>query len=604
MRIPWIAALVVTLLVILSGLAYLAYDTGQGGVNTTTTSGPASGSLYEAIVEYWSSHSPGAVVTPASAVGRPLGSGFVPAATFTGSPLAAVSDEADVLVDYSVGNFQVEGVREEDVSGFNGTHVFVLDGDYLKAYRAYPVEEAGLVWSVNVGEACRDAAPSVRVTVEVEGARGEASYRVHMAPTGLIVRDGVVYVFCESGFRPYWLPRGAIPLVYIQGPTDVPDYTVVLAVNSSTGNVSWTSLYTGVLVGARLDDRGLVVVTQSPTAVFVDFGPVPLQPIVGGVVVSEEEVTVVGEPGFYTIVALLTVGGLQDYAVVATGVPRALVMAPWGPVVAAWSGDSTLLLSFKVGDGRVVHAGVVELEGVVESQWQLQPLGEYLIVVYNKIVLVEGVHREAVSLAVFRGASLEPASSIDGVIYDQDVHGVRVYEGVLYFVTFRRVDPLFAVNISDPENPRVLGYLEAPGFDEYLHSTPYGLLGVGLEDWRVRVSLYRLVDTVPVAVDRLYLNSTHTLLLEPGGHKAFVYVPGRDLALLPVSHPAPYGESVYYAIRVGPGGLESLGWLGEGDRGYYVGDVLVIVNTWQGEAKDYTVALYDADTLERLAALP
>ena len=50
-----------------------------------------------------------------------------------------------------------------------------------------------------------------------------------------------------------------------------------------------------------------------------------------------------------------------------------------------------------------------------------------------------------------------------------------------YFVTFRQIDPLFSVDLSDPENPKVIGELKIPGFSEYLH--PYGdgrLLGIGM----------------------------------------------------------------------------------------------------------------------------
>ena len=51
-----------------------------------------------------------------------------------------------------------------------------------------------------------------------------------------------------------------------------------------------------------------------------------------------------------------------------------------------------------------------------------------------------------------------------------------------YFVTFRNTDPLFAVDLSDPENPEILDYLKIPGFSAYLH--PYGddkLLGIGYD---------------------------------------------------------------------------------------------------------------------------
>jgi uncharacterized secreted protein with C-terminal beta-propeller domain len=49
-------------------------------------------------------------------------------------------------------------------------------------------------------------------------------------------------------------------------------------------------------------------------------------------------------------------------------------------------------------------------------------------------------------------------------------------------VTFRRVDPLYVLDLSQPSDPRVAGSLEVPGFSDYLFPLPQGLLlGVGRE---------------------------------------------------------------------------------------------------------------------------
>jgi uncharacterized secreted protein with C-terminal beta-propeller domain len=47
-------------------------------------------------------------------------------------------------------------------------------------------------------------------------------------------------------------------------------------------------------------------------------------------------------------------------------------------------------------------------------------------------------------------------------------------------VTFRQVDPFYAIDLTDPEQPRLLGTLKIPGFSSYLH--PLGshrMLGMG-----------------------------------------------------------------------------------------------------------------------------
>ena len=53
--------------------------------------------------------------------------------------------------------------------------------------------------------------------------------------------------------------------------------------------------------------------------------------------------------------------------------------------------------------------------------------------------------------------------------------------GRAYMVTFRNVDPLFAIDLKDPA-PKVLGQLKIPGYSDYLH--PYDenhLIGFGKE---------------------------------------------------------------------------------------------------------------------------
>jgi hypothetical protein len=52
-------------------------------------------------------------------------------------------------------------------------------------------------------------------------------------------------------------------------------------------------------------------------------------------------------------------------------------------------------------------------------------------------------------------------------------------------VTFRQVDPLYTVDLSDPTAPRVIGELKIPGFSSYLH--PLGgdlVLGLGQDATR------------------------------------------------------------------------------------------------------------------------
>lgn len=56
------------------------------------------------------------------------------------------------------------------------------------------------------------------------------------------------------------------------------------------------------------------------------------------------------------------------------------------------------------------------------------------------------------------------------------LYGTRFMGERLYAVTFKKVDPLYVVDLSDVADPRIAGELQVPGFSDYLHPLPNGLL--------------------------------------------------------------------------------------------------------------------------------
>ena len=77
-------------------------------------------------------------------------------------------------------------------------------------------------------------------------------------------------------------------------------------------------------------------------------------------------------------------------------------------------------------------------------------------------------------------SDLNIIGKIENLASGEHVYSVRFDGDVGYFVTFRQVDPLFTVDLSDSKNPAIQSELKIPGFSEYLH--PYGeglLFGLG-----------------------------------------------------------------------------------------------------------------------------
>ncbi|MCF2553921.1 beta-propeller domain-containing protein [Faecalicatena contorta] len=108
---------------------------------------------------------------------------------------------------------------------------------------------------------------------------------------------------------------------------------------------------------------------------------------------------------------------------------------------------------------------------------------------------------------------LEIIGEIEGLAKDERVYSARFMGDTAYFVTFRETDPLFTVDLSDPENPTIIGQLKIPGFSEYLHFYGEGkLLGIGMnvdEETQVtdgvKLTIFDISDKTDVKEEATYV---------------------------------------------------------------------------------------------------
>lgn len=116
----------------------------------------------------------------------------------------------------------------------------------------------------------------------------------------------------------------------------------------------------------------------------------------------------------------------------------------------------------------------------------------------------------------------------------------------LYMVTFRQIDPLFVIDLKDPENPKVLGKLKIPGFSDYLH--PYDkdhIIGFGRDtgatQWGgatirgFKMSLFDVSDVENPEqkfVEYIGDQGTYSELLN--NHKALLFDKEKELLAFPI----------------------------------------------------------------------
>ncbi|MGE0796572.1 MAG: beta-propeller domain-containing protein, partial [Acidimicrobiia bacterium] len=74
------------------------------------------------------------------------------------------------------------------------------------------------------------------------------------------------------------------------------------------------------------------------------------------------------------------------------------------------------------------------------------------------------------------GETLRQVGQVGGLGRDEQIYAVRFLGDKGYVVTFRRTDPLYVLDLSDPASPRVTGELKIPGYSAYLHPLEGDLL--------------------------------------------------------------------------------------------------------------------------------
>lgn len=159
--------------------------------------------------------------------------------------------------------------------------------------------------------------------------------------------------------------------------------------------------------------------------------------------------------------------------------------------------DATRLLRFSFEKGRFYAGAQGEVPGNLESCFSMDEYeGNLRVVTTVQEYEVKEIRDDRTGVRLgydyeessrtsalyILDSSLTVKGKIEGLAEGEMVRSARFLGETGYFVTFRQTDPLFAADLSDPENPRILSELKVSGFSEYLHF--YGaslLLGIGME---------------------------------------------------------------------------------------------------------------------------
>ena len=131
------------------------------------------------------------------------------------------------------------------------------------------------------------------------------------------------------------------------------------------------------------------------------------------------------------------------------------------------SDGSSELLAFELDGTDTTYLASGEVDGSIADRWSMDEYGDVLRVAVGPT----GSTGDFNSIVTLReeGDDLVEVGRLDELGVGETIESMRWFDGLAIMVTFRQVDPLYAVDLTEPAAPRLMGKLKIPGFSEYLH---------------------------------------------------------------------------------------------------------------------------------------
>jgi inhibitor of cysteine peptidase len=473
-----------------------------------------------------------------------------------GAVMYSALDAAEDAPNYSQTNIQVEGVDEADIVKSDGEYIYLAVDNRLIIARAYPPEEAQVLCDLELEGNIEGLFINGNRLAVLEN--GSPVYHVG-------IPDGLPYSYDYA--------NKATIRVYDVGDRAEPALKRELSVDGYYVSARMIGEYVYLVISGSAwigeDNTGL-------PRIYGDNGTVEIQPA---------EIWHSATPdngyGFTTIMSVNIVNDDEDpiHETLLLGGASTIYVSPSNIYITFtdWSAGSekTSIHRIHIDEGKIEYHATGEVPGRLLNQFSMDEQGEYFRVATTTGNVWGGDTRSTNSVYVL-DQKLDIFGRVENLAPGEQIYSARFMGSRCYLVTFKKVDPLFVIDLTNPGEPKVLGDLKITGYSDYLH--PYDenhVIGIGKEAvaaeegdfaWYqgVKISLFDVSDVAnPKEIAKYEIGDRGTDSPVLYDHKAFLFDRSKNLLVLPVSvveidsseYPGEpplwaYGESVWQGAYV------------------------------------------------------
>lgn len=213
------------------------------------------------------------------------------------------------------------------------------------------------------------------------------------------------------------------------------------------------------------------------------------------------------------------------------------------------SDTSTTIYKFNILDnGSIKYSAKAKETGKTINQFSLDE--------YNGNLRVALYNTNGSKVVVFND-NLEKIGQTSYLAKGENMYSSRFFGNKAYLVTYRTVDPLYVIDLSEPTTPKVLGELKIPGYSTYLH--PYDenhIIGIGMETKEtvnrnsfgrvtftsskivgMKMALFDVTDpNNPTQISSTVIGDSRTSSAILTNHKALLFSKEKELLAIPVNN--------------------------------------------------------------------
>ena len=235
---------------------------------------------------------------------------------------------------------------------------------------------------------------------------------------------------------------------------------------------------------------------------------------------------------------------------------KSMYFPSWG------STGKTIINKFSLSEGKAIFAGQGIVPGSILNQFSMDEFNDNFRIAttvenYNSGIVSNAETTRSTNNVYVLNKDMNLVGSIEGIAPDESIYSVRFMGNKGYVVTFKHIDPLFVLDLSDATNPRVIGKLKIPGYSDYLHPIDEThLIGIGkdvneLEDAEkvhsqgavyytavkgIKMAIFDVSDVSnPKEMYKVVIGDRGTDSEALTDHKAFLFDKEKQLLVLPIT---------------------------------------------------------------------